>query len=107
MEDQIHAVSFEYLTVALEISRVLGQILVRSELDRVDEDGRDRVIVVLVAVVHQGRVSLVEISHGRAEADGLVRVLPRLDLRVQFSYRCYDSHIVLRSVAFALMLLLY
>jgi len=52
MEYYVDAMSLENLTVPFKIPRILGEVFIRSELNRIDEDGCNGVIVVFVALVH-------------------------------------------------------
>ena len=57
--------------VGLERARIAVEVLVRSELQPVDEDARDDGVAVLRAMLHQRQVARVQVAHRRHERDAL------------------------------------
>ena len=55
--------------VVVESARIFFVVFVRAELGRVDEDGNDEHVGARARFVHQGRVSRVQVAHGRDERD--------------------------------------
>jgi hypothetical protein len=53
----------------LEGARVFLEILVRRELQRIDEDAGDHKALALTRDSHQRQVTFVQIAHGRHEND--------------------------------------
>src|SRR5207249_10002599 len=68
-EDCVDAFGLEQPEIALFVARVALEVLAGAELGRVDEDGDDDMIVVRVRSTDEGEVALVQIAHGRDEAD--------------------------------------
>jgi hypothetical protein len=66
-EQHVHAFLFQLVDVGLEGARILVEILVRAELQAVDEDRGDHRVAVLARQAHQRQVALVQIAHGRDE----------------------------------------
>ncbi len=69
--------------------RVLVEILVRAELQTIDEDARDDGIAVLARKPHQRQVSFVQIAHRRHEG----RTVLAAQLIAQFLDRADDFHL--------------
>ena len=57
----------ELVAVGLESARVLVEILVRAELQAIDEDRGDHGVAVGAGLFHQADVAGVEVAHGRHE----------------------------------------
>lgn len=55
--------------VGLEGAGVLVEVLVRPELQTVDEDAGDDRVAMGLRLPHQGNVPLVQVAHGRDEDD--------------------------------------
>ena len=60
----------ERLEVGAEVARVLVEVFVGAELQRVDEDRDDHGVGELPCAVDEGEVALVQRAHGRNECDG-------------------------------------
>ena len=58
--------------IAFFVARVPGEILVRAELRRVDEEARDDEVVLGAGRSKEGEMALVEGAHRRDETDGSV-----------------------------------
>ena len=59
--------------VALEVARVLGEILLGAELGRVDEDRQHQAVAAAPALLHQRDVAGVQGAHGGHEGRSLDR----------------------------------
>jgi len=59
------------LTVARQVTRIAGEILVRAELQRIDEDAHGHALGELAGAVHEAQMALVQVAHGGNEADGM------------------------------------
>ena len=68
-EQDVDAGGNELVAVGLEGARVLVEILVRAELQAIDEDRRDHGVTVLACLFHQADVAGVQVAHGRHEND--------------------------------------
>ncbi len=53
--------------VPVQVARILGKILLRAELGRVDENGDDHLVTFLPRLADQGEMPLVQVAHGRHE----------------------------------------
>ena len=73
-EDQAGARGCAAAAVVLERPRVFGEILIRSELGRVDEDGDHDEGRFFLGPTDQAEVAFMEAAHRRHEADGLARL---------------------------------
>src|SRR6185369_5298985 len=63
-EEEVAAGPGEKVLVAVEVPRVAGQVLGRSELFRVDEDARRDVTVLASRALDERRVSGMQVTHG-------------------------------------------
>src|SRR5690606_2586264 len=72
--------------------RVAVQVLVRSELQGIDEDAHDHVVGTLPRHLHQGQVSIMQIAHGRHQADTLVFLTGAAQCSTQLGNRMYRIH---------------
>src|SRR5439155_182941 len=68
-EQHVGAGSRRDLDVALEVARIRRQILVRGELQRVDEQRDGREVTLVGGCTDQRRVTVVQVTHGRHETD--------------------------------------
>ena len=68
-EDHIAPVRREQFQVVLERPGVFLKIFVRAELGRIDENGCDRHVALLLGPVDQGQMSFVQCPHGWNESD--------------------------------------
>ena len=68
-EQDVDALALETCAVRVEAPRVAVEILVRTELQPIDEDARDDAVAVTARDAHQRQVALVEIAHRRHECD--------------------------------------
>jgi hypothetical protein len=73
-EQHVHAFALQLLDVVLQRARVFVEVLVRAELQAVDEDRRHHRVAMLARQAHQRQVAFVQVAHGRDESDA---VLPR------------------------------
>ena len=76
MKDNIHAFFLAEGAVRLQIAGISGQIFVRPELDRIDEDADDDAVIFRAGSVDEASVTVVKIAHRRHEADGKAGFLP-------------------------------
>src|SRR5205807_7788466 len=79
------------LGVALEVTRVRGQVLAGTELQRVDEDRRHHHVALGPGLLHERHVPRVEIAHRRHEPDRSPRGPFGIDRK---STRLNSSHLV-------------
>ena len=70
-EEEVAARGFEHGGVLFRLAGVAGEVLVRPELGRVDEDGRHDPVGPLAGDPHEGEMPLVESAHGGHERDSL------------------------------------
>ena len=69
-EKNVDAFALQTLAIGFERARITVEVLVRSELQPVDEDARDDRVAVLVRDAHELEMALVQIAHRRHERDG-------------------------------------
>jgi|GEM_PF-5156961 len=67
--EERHAFRFQQRTVAFELARILVEILVGAELERVHEDRDDDVIGPFAGLAHKCQMAFMECAHGRNEGD--------------------------------------
>ena len=70
-----------------------GQILVRGELGRIDEDAGHHAVGAFPGLAHEGQVAFMQRSHGRNEADGEPLALPAAYGFTQVGARADDGHV--------------
>src|SRR5450830_1178882 len=70
-EQQVATGLEQFFLVGGEGSRVLVEVFVGAELQRVDEDARHHEVRSLRGLGYQGRVAAVQVAHGRHETDAL------------------------------------
>ncbi len=68
-EQQVDPASRGQAPVARQIARILGEVVVRPELERVDEDAEHDRVRPTARFIHQREMPLVEIAHGGHQAD--------------------------------------
>jgi hypothetical protein len=88
----VHLGLLQQLAVGVEGARILVEVLVGPELQRVDEDADDHAFAQLARLVDQADVAGVQIAHGRHERDGLARAAPGLQGGVQLGNGVNDLH---------------
>ncbi|MNS81334.1 hypothetical protein D3C72_1150450 [compost metagenome] len=84
-EQQIAASLEQALLVGDQGARVLVEVFVGAELQRVDEDAGDHEIGALRSLGHQGGMAAVQVAHGRHEADALAFTAGAGDCGAQFA----------------------
>ena len=57
------------LAIALQRARILGEILMRRELQRIDENARDHDAIAFAGDPHEREMALMQVSHRRDERD--------------------------------------
>src|SRR5712675_633287 len=87
-EHDVAAGGGEKLAIALESARIRGEILVRCELQAVDEYAGDHEVAALARGAYQRQVTRMQVAHGRHQHP---RVLG-LESRAQFSDRLDYLH---------------
>jgi hypothetical protein len=83
---------FQQCAVAGEIAGVTGQILIRTELQRVDEDRNHRHVVFRLGLGNESQMADMEKAHGRHEADGFARTAKGSGGIPQFGDGFYKLH---------------
>ena len=68
-EQDVDAGGCQLVAVGLEGARVFVEILVRAELQAIDEDRGDHGVAVGARLFHQADVTGVQVAHGRHEND--------------------------------------
>src|SRR5206468_4726289 len=89
--DGVHLSFFEQLAVVLPVAGVAVEVLVRPELDRVDEVAHDHDVVLGAGRLHQPHVASVKRPHRGHEADRLPFVAP-LPRRSQHGARLFNYY---------------
>ena len=92
MEQQLATGGDQFLLVGDQGARVLGQVLVGTELQRVDEDAGDHEVGALAGFLHQGDMPLVQVAHGRHEGDALAFAARTRHGGAQFQYGLDGIH---------------
>ena len=69
-EQNIDAFAPQALAIGFERARITVEVLVRPELQPVDEDAGDNRVAVLARDAHKLQMALVQIAHRRYERDG-------------------------------------
>lgn len=91
----IHLRVMQKAGVALQITGISAEVFIRAKLQWVDEDRHQRHIVFHARAAHKLQMALMEITHGRHEAD-LFALLPGRRKRLaQFLDGVDDLHGVL------------
>ena len=63
-KNQVHAVLLQQFAIAIKVARILGQVFVGAELERIDEDRNHDQIALRLGRAHQRQMALVQRSHG-------------------------------------------
>lgn len=71
---------FQEREVGCEGPGVLGKILFRTKLERIDVNGNDDDLVLLSGDTNQSEMAFVQSAHGRNEPNGLPRPVPFTNL---------------------------
>ena len=99
-KDEMGAYGTEQLSIALDVTRVFGEVLFVIELRRVHEDGNDAHIVFRYGTAHQGRMSGMQRTHGGHQTNRFVRILAGLYGSLQLFLSGNDLHFcVLKNFA--------
>jgi len=85
--------------VAFEVARVAGQILGGTELKRIDEEAHHYAVGPAAGLIYQGKVALVQRTHGGDQGDPLAGGAAAADPVAQLRYRGHQSEGVLRDAA--------
>jgi hypothetical protein len=88
-KDQVAAGALQHRRVAGLVAGIGGQILIRSELGRIDEDRRNHPLGMGPAKRDQAQMPLMQRAHGRRERDPLTRCAPGADPGAQIG-NCAD-----------------
>ncbi len=96
-EDDAAAGSTQLVEVTLLIARVGSEILVGSELCRVDEDAGRRNVTPVERALHQADMSLVQGAHGRNQADRAAGLTEGGNGATQVGHRADDGETLLSS----------
>jgi len=75
-EHEIAARGLEHALVLARRTRVMREVLVRSELHRIDEDARDEAVSAAPRDLHETEMTRVEIPHRGDEGDAFARTPP-------------------------------
>ena len=70
-EHAVDAARLGELPVARQVARIPGEVFVRAELERIDENADHDTIRELTRAVHESQMAFVEISHSGNETDGM------------------------------------
>ena len=82
----------QFFLVGHEGARVLGQVFVGAELQRVDEDAGNHEVGTLAGFLHQGNVALVQVTHGRHEGNAFAFAARARHGGAQFEYGLDGVH---------------
>ena len=72
-EHVMHTKRLAQTQIAFQVAGIVGQILVRTELQRVDEDRHRHDVAARRCLAHQRQVPVVEVAHRRDHADPSTR----------------------------------
>jgi hypothetical protein len=91
-EQQIDVQRIQHTPVVSGRARVSGEILVRTELQRIDEDADDHALRQLRRTADETAVAGVQVAHRRHERDALAVAPPGGHERAQFTRSGYGVH---------------
>ncbi|MGY4412010.1 hypothetical protein ACVWW4_003746 [Bradyrhizobium sp. LB7.1] len=109
-EDNRNADIAAQFFIAQEIARIAAEILVWSELSRIDEDANDGDVALRSARLDQGQMAIVQIAHCRHEPDAFARAASLRELTTKLGDRHNRLHhgtlhqVGLGGAQFAMML---
>ena len=92
-ETQIRRRAFELFEVGRQRARIFGEILARTKLRRIDENGDDDALGVAPRRLDERKMSRVQGAHRRDEPDALAVRAPGGDPRAQRLDRVNDGNI--------------
>ena len=74
---EVHAGRLQHREIGRLAARIGGEILIGSELLRIDEDRRDDAAAIGSGSLHERQVPLVQRAHRRHQADPIVTLAPK------------------------------
>src|SRR5262249_18456386 len=95
-EKQIASGPGELLGIAVEVARISLEVLAGAELHRVDENRRDDHVAGRACDGHERKMSGVQRTHRRNEADAHTACPPRGDARPERRLVAHELHATLR-----------
>jgi hypothetical protein len=90
-EDDAALRGAQLVEVALLVARIGGEILLRAELRRIDEDARHRNVAAIERALHQADMAFMQRAHRRHQPDGAARLPEAGDGTAQVRHRADDE----------------